>query len=337
MHRYGVVIPGCSANASVVINQAKDRLGVPGSVLLFFIGLLCMLLPATGVADNTAKVPLGQYDFTDSKFQRGLLWRISREGKQRGFVFGTVHSSDPRVLEIAPDLYPYIAQVEAVCPELELNIEDSMLLSRAIIYDDETTLIDVVGPALFESIADLLLKVNIPRVFAIKLKPWAVIMMLSIPKQDTATVLDLVLLQHARTEGKSIQPLEKMAEQIAAFENASLDDQISLLKDTMDQHPDLEEYFDRMITGYLQQDLLIADQLMDEQVSNDVQVVDRFMDRLVAQRNITMTTRAEDILKSRSCFIAIGMLHLPGSKGVLHLLEQRGWQIESVDEFKTDE
>ena len=36
------------------------------------------------------------------------------------------------------------------------------------------------------------------------------------------------------------------------------------------------------------------------------------------------------LLEAGHAFITVGALHLPGERGILHLLEQRGYRVEAV-------
>lgn len=38
----------------------------------------------------------------------------------------------------------------------------------------------------------------------------------------------------------------------------------------------------------------------------------------------------EDILKDRACLIAVGVMHLPGDKGLISLLRDKGYVVQPV-------
>ena len=41
-----------------------------------------------------------------------------------------------------------------------------------------------------------------------------------------------------------------------------------------------------------------------------------------------MANRSEKYLKEHSVFIAVGAAHLPGKKGIIHLLRNKGYKVE---------
>jgi uncharacterized protein YbaP (TraB family) len=52
--------------------------------------------------------------------------------------------------------------------------------------------------------------------------------------------------------------------------------------------------------------------------------------KFLTKRNKKMAKRINAMSKNQNYFIAIGALHLPGSKGVLHLLEKSGFKTERI-------
>ena len=55
-----------------------------------------------------------------------------------------------------------------------------------------------------------------------------------------------------------------------------------------------------------------------------------FQKRLIIDRNQRMVERMHKRLEEGNAFIAVGALHLPGEKGILRLLEHRGYRVRSI-------
>lgn len=51
---------------------------------------------------------------------------------------------------------------------------------------------------------------------------------------------------------------------------------------------------------------------------------------LVADRNIVMTDSIEELIKSGGAFVTVGAAHFAGDKGIIALLEKRGYSVERV-------
>ena len=48
------------------------------------------------------------------------------------------------------------------------------------------------------------------------------------------------------------------------------------------------------------------------------------------KRNQNWIPKIEEKIKDHSCFIAVGAAHLPGDKGVLNMLKQKGYTVTPV-------
>jgi hypothetical protein len=63
----------------------------------------------------------------------------------------------------------------------------------------------------------------------------------------------------------------------------------------------------------------------------DPDLQQRFLERLLYARTERMLQRLQPLLEGGGVFVAIGALHLPGDRGLLRLLADRGYTITRVD------
>ena len=104
-----------------------------------------------------------------------------------------------------------------------------------------------------------------------------------------------------------------------------------MLAATLDQHDQIERTYERMVKLYLARNVAGIHALSTELSSGiDPALEALWYDRLIDRRNFKMAKRAEAHLLQGKAFIAVGALHLPGEKGVLHLLEQRGFKVTRI-------
>ena len=138
-------------------------------------------------------------------------------------------------------------------------------------------------------------------------------------------------LQLAATRrGKPTYGLETMQEQIAVFNSMSLDDQIVLLRDTVQNYHLAHSAMEDLTQAYLKRDLKALLALSEKFKPQDARVYNAMMDRLLTQRNINMAERMQTRLKEGNAFVAVGALHLPGDSGLLRLLANSGYRITRV-------
>jgi uncharacterized protein YbaP (TraB family) len=279
-----------------------------------WLALLC-LLAATGVA-------------AQGRFDSGLLWRIERAGSSPSYLFGTMHTDDPGVVNLAAPVRQAFDQADAVTLEVTLDVQSLLDLAQALLLNEGGTLDALLDAALYARAVEAMAGQGIPDSMVARMKPWAVAVTLMTPPTETGVVLDQVLYQKALADGKPVDGLETVAEQVGLFDSLTLEEQIELLQDTLDHLPEIERMLDEVRQAWLQRDLarlveINAAILRD----SDPQFAATFNQRIILDRNHRMVERMQARLRAGGRFIAVGALHLPGREGLLELLEQRGYRL----------
>jgi len=267
------------------------------------------------------------------RYEHGLLWRIEGENAPASHVFGTVHLADPRVTNLPPAVARELDRARSLTLESGLDPAGILTLAGRMVYTDGRDLPGVAGAELFGRAAKLTEGLGLPEPMLRLFKPWAVAMLLSVPPQDPSNVLDLVLARRAAEQGKPVDQLESMDEQVSVFEGMSEQAQLALLKQAVDEYERMPQHIGRVVDAYLARDLAGLWRIGQESVGpgdearrlNEV-----LMRRLLHDRNVRMAERAEARLREGGAFIAVGALHLYGASGVLSLLERRGWRVTRV-------
>ena len=289
---------------------------------------MCLLLTRPALAQT----PPGESTPPRSHFDRGLLWKIGTDSRP-SYVFGTIHSADSRVVRLPPEVQAAFDQSAHFCMELVLDARASSVLARRMVLAQGQSLREVLGGPLFDATVPVMAQRGVPEPALLRLKPWAVVMMLSSPRQKTGQVLDLSLYEIARQQGKSICGLETVEEQVAVFDTAPVEEQVILLRDSVTRYAEQSALLPRLIERYLARDLAGLVSLSQESGPTDAAVkgvVDGFMQRLLAQRNPRLLERMDASIRGGGAFIAVGALHLPGERGLLRLLHQHGYTLEAV-------
>ena len=87
-----------------------------------------------------------------------------------------------------------------------------------------------------------------------------------------------------------------------------------------------EKYLARDIGG-----LIALSREFDDATPQEQKSAEAFLRRLIDDRNVQYgRADAAAICKQGSAFIAVGALHLPGEKGILQLLTERGYTVSVV-------
>lgn len=265
--------------------------------------------------------------FGPIRHEHGLLWRISAPDGGDSVMLGTMHVADPRVLAIAATAQPHIAAARALVVEVELDRAAIGVLQDAMFYADGRSLRDVVSAALFNRTAAALRPYGLAPEIVARMKPWAAFTTLSLPAGQSGLALDLVLADAARSAGKPVIELESVAEQIAVFDAVGEADQIEILREAACHHALLQRETEAMIEFYAARDLA---GLAARAVSHTGQHGVALLEALLWQRNERMLERLRPVLAQGGVFVAVGALHLPGTRGLLEGLEREGYRVEAL-------
>ncbi len=274
----------------------------------------------------------------EPNFDRGLLWRVEREGLPPSFVFGTVHVTDERVLQVPKPVTGALAQSKTAVFELIVTPELQAELAGAMMFTDGTSLKQLTGEELFATTSDVAASYGlVPSVLNL-IKPWALIAMFSAPPEETQRqalghpMLDAWLQDEARRQNKKLLALEEPDEQIAALEGLELEHQLELLRATVENKPDVDRMFADTLDLYLDRDLAGLQRLTEDETAAGVgrEVLDDFNQNLIVDRNDTMAERLLPLMKEGGVFVAVGALHLPGDNGLLNQLSDAGYEVTVV-------
>ena len=305
-----------------------------GSVRIYFAIVLLFLGPPLVYGRNGLDCePLDapqEGPIPSVSYGRGLLFKVYKGGGAPSHVFGTIHVGDERVTQLPAAVSAALKQSRQFVMEVALDGNGMLGFLDRMFYQDGKRLVDQIGPEMFSKTALLLSRHGLPEEFANQMKPWAAYMMLTLPPGDNSAPLDLVLMQQAAEQNIPVNGLETMEEQAEVFDALKPADQVALLKDTVCHYETVQRELSELVAHYLDRDLAWVMAQARRYQKRGEGAYTRFMDELLWMRNQRMVDRMLPKLKEGQAFIAIGALHLPGSRGVLALLEQKGYRVSVV-------
>lgn len=294
------------------------------SVILLIVLYVSVALQATAQAENQKRI----------LHPKGLLWKIEHPQTDPSHLYGTMHIGDPRVIRLAPKVEAAFQGAERFTMEMLLNFRAVSVITRNSFFDDGRTLASVMDEADYQRLLHLIRQeLMLPEEMVVNMRPWAVLMAMMMPTEgqmDQDAALDMVLYRRAALRKMPMRGLETPEEQLGVFDSLSLQDQVWMLNRSVSEFGQSGKQFGSMVDAYLDRDLYKLVQLQEQMMYEDSDIDDRFMYELVDKRNLRMVERMQVDLKKGRAFIAIGALHLPGEKGVLHLLEQQGYRVTPV-------
>jgi hypothetical protein len=266
-------------------------------------------------------------------YDKGLLWRVEKPGAAPSYLFGTVHIADKRVTALPDAVRKELDAAQSFTMEIALDQSNIATLAARMVYMDGRDLPGVAGEDLFRKTVALTAGLGLPADVARLFKPWAMVLMLEMPQQSMGDVLDVTLHQIASQQGKSLDYLETVDDQVAAFENMPDADQVALLRLAVETHHELASETEKLLQAYLQRDLGLMWQISESEVARrpELRPVKAVFDQhLLYNRNTRMVQRMQPQLGAGNAFVAVGALHLYGEKGLLSLLARDGYRVSRV-------
>jgi uncharacterized protein YbaP (TraB family) len=286
----------------------------------------------TALALITLIVAMAPASAAEPCCQRGLLFRIepADAAAAPSWLFGTLHSDDPRVTDLPAAVRRRFDASDAVVLELVPDARSARASAEAMMLAPGRRLSELLPAELFRRTRAALGRHGVPARSAERLKPWAAVVMLSVPRARSGAVLDVVLYRRALAGGKPVQGLETVDEQFAAFDALSLDEQITLLEDTLAARERFSALFAALIGAYLARDLAGLHRLGERLLAADEALDAALREALIGRRNERMLERLRAMLAEGGRFVAVGALHLPGEEGLLARLDALGYRVDRV-------
>jgi uncharacterized protein YbaP (TraB family) len=269
------------------------------------------------------------------RFDSGLLWRVSRQGKPDSYIFGTIHLSDARVANPPPAVLAALERSRYYAMEVAV---DAMV--DATVFDleqlaDDSKLEPLIGTDAYLQTKAILLERGVSERVIEHMKPWAAMLAVATTgAHDASLALDSRLLAAARRAGLRLEALEWVEEQIASFDTIPLASQVALLKHALDNPAALRVENETIIRAWLKEDLaelVRFPERMGSLFPGMTRPYRELLRHLVYDRTVLMHHRLTLPLRGGHVFVAIGAAHLQGEKGLPALVAQDGYRVTRMD------
>lgn len=327
-----------SAQVLLAMRECRSNVGCSRQGLQIFFLLLFACIPfashaaAHYPAAISSSIAEAYAAITPTRYKKGLFWKIEREGAAPSYLLGTLHVSDPAVTTPKPHVEKAFRLAKRVCTEVEMDSDGIQEQQKILFYQGSGDLADVLGPQWYQRTQQAVRDYSISDANLRRMKPWVVAYLLSSPPPDNL-LLDEKLFVNAVEQKKRVCGLETPQEQLKAFTQLSETQQVRMLQQTIRELGQIRQTYHELYTAYLNEDLAKLVELSmqtpwDQGV--DADTIRRFIQQLTVERNALIVKRMLPHLVDGNTFFAVGALHLPGTQGILQLLESEGYRISRV-------
>lgn len=277
---------------------------------------------------------------------KGAFWKIEKAGVEPSWLLGTMHISDPRVLQMPDGAKDAFAHANTVIVESD-EITDEKQAATSLLAHPELTMFldgksitDMLSPEDTAKLERGLKDRGIPLTAVVRMKPWILSSFVALPACEFArkargeSFLDMKLARDAVNEGKKLAGLETLLEQITAISELPMSFHVQSLIQMLELGERMDDVMATMIDLYVDGEIGMIMPMMKsidpehDDLGKEGYAV--FEQRLINDRNHVMADNAAPLLEHGNVFMAVGALHLPGKVGVIELLRAKGFTLTAV-------
>ncbi len=284
---------------------------------------------------------------TDNQNADAVFWKISDDQGRVSYLFGTVHSTDPRVKQLPAQVRQALETAQSVAVEIDnLNEKTATQIVQQLpglfftMQGQDKQLDQVLSSQDYATLLEASKSAGIPANLLPILKPWfASVNFFAVPGceklriNSKISVLDAQITQFARSNGTPVIGLESIEEQYMAFSTLPFNHQLTLLEDRIHTRTLLADMYATTVDLYLSRQLELImplSILYSKDLEKSRAASASFKKFLLDKRNIKMHKRSSPMVKQGGAFIAVGALHLVGEKGLVELYRKSGYKVEKI-------
>ena len=263
------------------------------------------------------------------------VWSL-KGARNTVYLAGSVHALPKGHSEFPEQLERAYKEAEVIVLEVDLDDMDPLDAVKFITTNGtlpaDQSLKDVVGSKPYERIAALAATLEVPEIVIAKLEPWAAALVLTqfaLSKTgfDANLGIDMQITERARSDGKPVEGLETVIDQLSVFDNRSFDEQTRFLLDSADDAPQLNDDLRKLIAAWRAGDL----RALEKEFLKEREKSPELYDALLGVRNRQWLPKIEALLEEdRDYLVVVGALHFVGRDGLLALLRSNGHKATAV-------
>lgn len=277
---------------------------------------------------------------------RDIFWKVEKRGKAPSYLLGSMHVSDPRVLDIPAAARKAHRRSRVVVLESAEILDPMKAIALAFTKPDVMMMPagkrieDFLDGEQKQILSAALTRRGMPLSAVNYLRPWLITSAIAVPACEMARqnkgrkVLDQQLALDAVEYGIPVKGLETFDEQYGAMNSISLEAQVQALVESVTMAGQGGDIIETMIELYAARDLTLLTPMLKTYTPGEDTgtggLPSEFDTAMIIRRNHIMAERARPFLNEGNAFIAVGTLHLQGKEGLVALLRKQGYKLSPI-------
>jgi hypothetical protein len=252
------------------------------------------------------------------------------------YLAGSVHALPKEHAQIPEQLERAYQAAQVIVLEVDLDDMNPLEAVQFITVNGtlpaDKSLKDVVGEREYARVSKLATDLGVPEMAIVKLEPWAAALVLTqfaLTKTgfDPNLGIDMQITERARADGKRVDGLETVIDQLGVFDGRSFSEQTRFLLDSADDAAHLDDDLGALIEAWRTGDL----DALEEEFAKERAKSPALYDALLGERNRKWMPKIEALLDDEQDYlVVVGTLHYVGKDGLLTLLRKRGFKPEPM-------
>lgn len=270
--------------------------------------------------------------FAQQKYQ-SLLWEITGNDLEKpSYLYGTMHVSKKVAFRLDDVFYKALNESECIALESDPitwpGFNYDMMINEIAFYNNYqnefyTNLFKLTHPEEMAIRASVRMDNGAVNAYLYRKSNAS-------DNFEEETYLDMFIYQAGKKNGKEIYGLEDLAESRYLTTKAAYN------ANKKDLDPWIQKLYAKE-NPYLIQENLYRDRNLDLLDSIGAGVNTKFYrENMLFIRNENMVNSLVELMPTKSVFAGVGAAHLPGDKGMINMLRQRGYKVKALTSEQTD-
>lgn len=265
--------------------------------------------------------------------QNSILWEITGNGlSTSSYLMGTLKFIGEREFYLPKEAMSKMNSCKIFAIEDQVDHKAQLEMNKAVHFPKGKTLATELSPADYQKVAGFfasefkISKAKFDKDFS-KLIPLALSMnmtRMSLGENVRYYDIELLLLaKKSKLETYSLEPIHRESEAIQAF---PMKDQEAALLHSVSNFENQKSEYKKLEVAYLRGDLdKVFEYSLHPTENNPV-----FIEEFYTKRNLEWFPKIDKMVHDKPSFIAVGVSHLEGEKGLLNLFKQKGYTVTPI-------
>lgn len=268
---------------------------------------------------------------------RAFFWQVTSQNNGGSvYLLGSIHFADKSFYPLRSEIENAFKRSDALVVELNIGAVDGNVYNRIVAekgkFKDGKTIQDVLSKETWLQLQQRLKQLKLSYDAVKHYRPGILVLTLTSVQVmqmgfDPQLGIDMHFLSQAAQQKKDILELETLEQQLDLFLN--IPDADLLLKEALYSMDESEQVMADMIHYWKTGDTKQMNKILFEEAIREYPEFAKIYEQLFYKRNRQMAEKIDAMAKKGGrYFVVVGAGHLLGARGVVRLLEARGYSVQ---------